>query len=57
MRVVELDADAVEAHLDELAQLLLDAHASNMALGLAPDLTAERAAAVYRRTRVSAGAR
>jgi GNAT superfamily N-acetyltransferase len=50
VRVVELDADAVEAHLGELAQLLLDAHASNMALGLAPDLTAERAAVVYRRT-------
>ncbi len=50
MRVVELHADAVEAHLDELAQLLLDAHASNMALGLAPGLTLERAADAYRQT-------
>ena len=50
MRVVELDADAVEAHLDDLAQLLLDAHASNMALGLAPELTRERAADAYRQT-------
>jgi acetyltransferase len=50
MRIVELDADAVEAHLDELAQLLLDAHASNMALGLAPGLTRERARDAYRRT-------
>ena len=59
MRVVELHADAVEAHLGELAQLLLDAHASNMALGLVPDLTAERAAAAYRRTasRLRAGER
>jgi GNAT superfamily N-acetyltransferase len=59
VRVVELHADAVEAHLGELAQLLLDAHASNMALGLAPDLTAERATAVYRRTasRLKAGER
>jgi acetyltransferase len=47
MRIVELDADAVEAHLDDLAQLLLDAHASNMALGLAPGLTRERAEAAY----------
>ena len=33
---------------DELAQLLLDAHASNMALGLAAPLTRERAAAEWR---------
>jgi len=32
--IVELDAAGVEDHLDELAQLLLDAHAANMALGL-----------------------
>jgi acetyltransferase len=50
MRIVELDAGAVEAHLDDLAQLLLDAHASNMALGLAPGLTRERAADAYRQT-------
>ena len=50
MRIVDLDADAVETHLDDLAQLLLDAHASNMALGLAPPLTRERAAEVYRHT-------
>ncbi len=50
VRIVELDAAAVEAHLDELAQLLLDAHASNMALGLAPGLTRERAADAYRHT-------
>jgi GNAT superfamily N-acetyltransferase len=50
MRIVELDADAVEAHLGDLAQLLLDAHASNMALGLAPGLTRERAEDAYRHT-------
>ena len=50
MRIVELDADAIEAHLGDLAQLLLDAHASNMALGLAPGLTRERAEDAYRHT-------
>lgn len=50
MRIVDLDAEAVEVHLDELAQLLLDAHASNMALGLASPLTREHARDVYRRT-------
>jgi GNAT superfamily N-acetyltransferase len=48
--IAELDADGVAAHLDELAQLLLDAHASNMALGLAAPLTRGRAADVYRET-------
>jgi GNAT superfamily N-acetyltransferase len=37
--IVELDAAGVEHHLGALAKLLLDAHASNMALGLAPSLT------------------
>jgi GNAT superfamily N-acetyltransferase len=50
VRIVELDADAVEAHLDDLAQLLLDAHESNMALGLAPGLTPARAHDAYRHT-------
>jgi ribosomal protein S18 acetylase RimI-like enzyme len=59
VRIVELDADAVDAHLDELAQLLLDAHASNMALGLASPLTRERAREAYRQTaaRLAPGAR
>ena len=43
MKIVELDAAAVEEHADELAQLLLDAHASNMAIGLSAPLTCERA--------------
>lgn len=50
MTIAELDAEGVAAHLDELAQLLLDAHASNMALGLAAPLTRERAADAYRQT-------
>jgi GNAT superfamily N-acetyltransferase len=49
MEIVELDAAGVERHADELAQLLLDAHASNMALGLAAPLTRERAADEWRR--------
>jgi acetyltransferase len=49
MEIVELDAAAVEQHADELAQLLLDAHASNMALGLSAPLTRERAADEWRR--------
>ena len=48
MRVVELDAAGVEQHLGALAQLLLDAHASNMGLGLAPQLTRAGAEAAYR---------
>jgi acetyltransferase len=47
IRVDELDSAAVEAHLDALAQLLLDAHASGMALGLAAPLSAEGARAAY----------
>ncbi len=50
MRIVELDAADVEANLDGLAGLLLDAHGSNMALGLASPLTIERARAAYRQT-------
>src|SRR3954464_11661046 len=49
MEIAELDVAAVERHADELAQLLLDAHASNMALGLAAPLTRERAAEAWRR--------
>ena len=43
MEVAELSADEVRAAADELAQLLLDAHASNMALGLRGPLTREHA--------------
>ena len=43
MEIVELSADEVRAAADELAQLLLDAHASNMALGLRGPLTREHA--------------
>ena len=39
MQIVELAASGVEAHVAELGQLLLDAHAAGMALGLAPSLT------------------
>jgi GNAT superfamily N-acetyltransferase len=49
VEIVELDADGVRAHADALAQLLLDAHASNMALGLTAPLTRERAAAEWER--------
>lgn len=45
---MELDDQGVEEHADELAQLLLDAHASNMALGLAAPLTREVAAEAWR---------
>jgi acetyltransferase len=44
LEIVELDERLVGRHVDALAQLLLDAHASNMALGLAPPLSLERAA-------------
>ena len=47
MEIVELSADEVVAAADELAQLLLDAHDSNMALGLAAPLTAEHAREVW----------
>ena len=39
MDVVQLDADGIASHSGPLAQLLLDAHATGMALGLAPNLT------------------
>src|SRR4051794_41979146 len=59
MEIAELDVAAVERHADELAQLLLDAHASNIALGLAAPLTPERAADEWRRcaAALSPGAR
>lgn len=43
MEIVELSAGDVRAAADELARLLLDAHDSNMALGLAAPLTREHA--------------
>jgi GNAT superfamily N-acetyltransferase len=46
--IVELDQAGVERHADELAQLLLDGHASNMALGHLAPLTRERAAESWR---------
>ena len=49
MEIVELDRERAHAHADELAQLLLDAHASGMALGLAAPLTRERAASEWER--------
>jgi GNAT superfamily N-acetyltransferase len=45
--IVELSAADVEAAVDELAQLLLDAHESGMALGLAGPLDRDRAAAEW----------
>jgi GNAT superfamily N-acetyltransferase len=48
MEIVELDAAGVVRHADELAQLLLDAHESNMALGMAAPLTRDDAAAAWR---------
>ena len=50
MTVEELAAPDVVAAADELGQLLLDAHASGMALGLAAPLTPERAAEEWRMT-------
>lgn len=47
MTIVELSAADVESHLDELAQLLLDAHESGMALGLRAPLTLAEARAAY----------
>ena len=43
MEIVELSADEVRAAARDLAQLLLDAHASNMSLGLQGPLTLEHA--------------
>jgi GNAT superfamily N-acetyltransferase len=51
MEIVELDSDGIEEHSEELAQLLLDAHAANMALGLAAPLTPEAAADAWRQLR------
>jgi GNAT superfamily N-acetyltransferase len=48
MQVVELDAQAVEVNVGALAQLLLDAHAVGMGLGLAPPLTHTGAEAAWR---------
>jgi GNAT superfamily N-acetyltransferase len=48
VKVVQLEAAGVEEHLEALAQLLLDAHASNMALGLSPTLTRAGAEAAWR---------
>jgi acetyltransferase len=47
LRIDELDERAVRDHLDELAQLLLDAHASGMALGLPAPLSRDDARAAY----------
>jgi GNAT superfamily N-acetyltransferase len=48
--IEELAAGEVAAAAAELGQLLLDAHASGMALGLSAPLTAERAADDWRAT-------
>jgi GNAT superfamily N-acetyltransferase len=47
MEIVELSPDDVRASADDLARLLLDAHASNMALGLAGPLGEEHARDVW----------
>jgi acetyltransferase len=47
MEIVELDGALARVHGDALAQLLLDAHASGMALGLAAPLTRDRARAEW----------
>jgi GNAT superfamily N-acetyltransferase len=47
VRIVELDARGVDEHIDELAQLLVEAHAAGMGLGLAAPLDAVGA---YRET-------
>jgi GNAT superfamily N-acetyltransferase len=49
LRIEELDATAVRSHLDALAELLLDAHASGMALGLPAPLTVDAAREAYAR--------
>jgi GNAT superfamily N-acetyltransferase len=43
MEIVELDERAVRGHVTALAQLLFDAHAANMALGVLAPLTQQRA--------------
>jgi GNAT superfamily N-acetyltransferase len=45
--IVELDGPGVHRHAAGLGRLLLDAHASNMALGLAAPLTGEHAEASW----------
>jgi len=50
MEIVELSPDDVRASVDDLARLLLDAHASNMSLGLPGPLTEERARVVWHET-------
>ena len=50
MKIVALDAAGVEEYLDELVPLLLEAHASNIALGLAAPLTRAGAEAAWRET-------
>ncbi len=50
MEIVELSAGEVRTSADALAQLLLDAHASNMALGLAGPLTPEQARVTWLET-------
>jgi GNAT superfamily N-acetyltransferase len=47
MEIRELDAHETRAHAAALGQLLLDAHAVNMALGLAAPLTPEAARDAY----------
>jgi GNAT superfamily N-acetyltransferase len=47
IRVEELHAAGVEEHLDALARLLLEAHASGMALGLAAPLSFDGARTAY----------
>jgi GNAT superfamily N-acetyltransferase len=44
----DIRAAVPDDHLDDLAELLLDAHASNMALGLRAPLTHERARDAWR---------
>jgi ribosomal protein S18 acetylase RimI-like enzyme len=46
--IVELDAAAIEEHLDSLAQLLLEAHETGMSLGLEAPLTRSGAEAAWR---------
>jgi len=47
LRIEDLDAADVRSHADALAQLLLDAHASGMALGLPAPLTHDAARGAY----------